>query len=439
MIVESPAALRLVAALMDLGALGATREHLIRKADIGTTSFYRLIHPLIEQGIVAVDGNRYRVPLDTLYGFRFKLWHDAERLYRLAGADRSAVLDLVSKVRQALGEKLACLWLVGSAAQNDLGPTSDLDFLAVTTGETRFHPPAGGSRPVNFVVMSATEFRERHQRLDGFIESALRYGVLLFDRDFAQGYYAAPMPAALPASAIQAEEKPLDQLRTRALALVEHDLGEARNALRAYAVSVGRLMMRAFGELPRSREALVTACAALFGTRFAASLQKATQPGTLNGAAIIACCRTLADYHHAFQSHLSHLIEFAVLPTAEDAVLESMSARILAELVPRNRLLVQVKSSSEMPSREQLSDMFSTLARGRRSDRDARGLVILNACRDLPPLERPDEFPESARKDAARRHVILLSGLDLLRAHNVLHLESKPARTVFQNMIKGAS
>ena len=84
MIVDSPAALKLMAALADLGAAGGSRQYLMRKADISTSTFYRLIGPLIENGLVQVEGPTYLMAFSSPYCFRFKLWHDMERLYDLS-------------------------------------------------------------------------------------------------------------------------------------------------------------------------------------------------------------------------------------------------------------------------------------------------------------------------------------------------------------------
>src|SRR2546421_6872906 len=106
MIVDSPATLRLMTALIDVGPSGATREHLIRKADIGTTTFYRLIARLVEHGVVTASDSRYQLLLSNPYNLRFKLWYDMERLFRLASEDRNAVLDIASRSRRELGNNL---------------------------------------------------------------------------------------------------------------------------------------------------------------------------------------------------------------------------------------------------------------------------------------------------------------------------------------------
>ena len=121
MIVDSPAALKLMAALADLGAGGGTRQYLMSKADISTSTFYRLIGPLIENGLVQVAGTTYVMAFSSAYCFRFKLWHDMERLYDLSPGDRDTVLSIASAIQsQPASGVIRALWLVGSGARDEL-------------------------------------------------------------------------------------------------------------------------------------------------------------------------------------------------------------------------------------------------------------------------------------------------------------------------------
>lgn len=450
MIVESPASLRLMTALLDVGPAGTTREHLIRKADIGTTTFYRLIGPLVEHGLVITSDNRYQVPLNNPYNLRFKLWYDMERLFRLPDEDRNAVLDIATRTRHELGNKLRCLWLVGSAAQDQLTLKSDLDFLAVTTRDSHFHPSA--TRKVNFVSMAEERFRDLYRRADGFIASALRYGIVLFERDFVQEFYAVPPPVTISPSAAHDEEQATEQLRGRFLQLVKEDrLDEARTALQAFATSVGRLLLRAFGELPPSRATLSAAAKAYFGRGVSASLSRALEVGELSKKSLVNLSRELSDYHHTFQQHVSHLTAFAALPSADPVTMQALCARVLSELAPGGSTLqskdgdavtdlagqqyvFQAKSLSAPLSAEHVRGP------GRRRDRrKPKMLLIANGFRDLPPLERGDAFTAEARKEAAAHDVALITGLELLRAHNTLHLESIPAAKILKALLSRTS
>ena len=154
MIIDSPASLKLLSSLSEIGGAGATREHLLQKADISTSTFYRQIGALIENGLVKAAGGRYSLALDGLYGYRFKLWHDVERLYRLLPEDRDMVLGVMSTMTAQARNKIKCLWLVGSAARGELQRESDLDFLLVTDGAqdpinagTQRRPHRGDSSP----------------------------------------------------------------------------------------------------------------------------------------------------------------------------------------------------------------------------------------------------------------------------------------------------
>lgn len=456
MILQSSAVLQLMSALLDVGPEGATREHLVHKADIGTTTFYRAIKPLLQRGLVTEQGNRYVLPLTHPYNFRFKLWCDMEKLYDLDDQVRNEVLDIAQRAGQELGESLSALWLVGSAAHGTMNADSDLDFLAVVRKQTLYHPR--GTRPINFVTMTEAEFRNKYAVRDDFVLTALRYGRLLRDSGFAQEFYEHAMPRTLPARQAQAKEGALERHRDNFLFFLRSkESEEARKALRSHAVSLARMMAQCFGELPRGKEDLIELSGQLFGKRFVRCLQRAVeQKGTAKS--MMELSRQLLTYQQRFHENLSHLKTFAPLTHAGGVEFEQLTATIMQELFADGERLEQgghegkdfdlsIRTSDgsmlvvacktrerglEADALQPLTALRKTMGR---KEHDRLYLVLLaNTFRSLPLLERPAPFSQNLQQTASESMVRLLSGAELLRAHNVLHLEELTAAAVAKDL-----
>lgn len=440
----SPAVVQLMAALLEVGAAGATREHLVKKADIGTTTFYRVLKPLMERGNVRQDANRYHLPLSDWYNYRFKLWYDAERLYELDDKDRNDVLDILQQARVILGPSLRALWLVGSAAHRQLQASSDLDFLAVLEEQTLYHPDA--TRPVNFVTLTEPEFRTRLEQRDGFVLSAIQYGLLLYDHDFAQPYYSDATPVQPGERKIHDVERSVERQRKRVLEHLEDDeVKLAAQELEKMSVALARLMLQSLGELPAGKADLVQLSGLYFGRRFQQWLEACMRAKT--SRQVLSALRQGTEYKARFLQNLSHLKAFAHLPQAGGVEFEQMTARIFQELLPKADVGTEkgvgsgvdvIASTSpghtyivEVKSLEREVDVATVRelgARGRASSRQNRAkhirLVLLaNNFRSVPVKDRPRSFSPEVLKEAEKFNVGLISGVDLLMAHNYMHLE----------------
>ncbi len=458
MIVESPAGLRLLSALTEIGAIGTTREYLIKRADLSTSTFYRLIGPLVENGIVKALGPRYAIAFDSPYAFRFKLWHDMERLYRLSAEDRDMVSAVVPRLRsQANFRSIRTLWLVGSGARDELSPKSDLDLLLVTD---RLEPPfvtGFQRREASVIQMTVSEFKTAVGRADGFVVSALQNGIVLLDDGFSQRFYASPPPINMSAQQSRAEESVTSEYRERVLGQIEgDDLEEARNALRHQGVHVGRLLLRAAGALWDGRERLVEASEKYYGPRWATTLGEAVLDPPRNKDAIVLLSRQIEEQHQAFQAHAEHLESFAGLATEPARRLELLCARLFRELLPASHIrkggfgvdlhvasdsnsdyLVEIKSSREVVPEALLDDARLALERAKKKlNRPTEMILVVNSWVGSPPFE-----PVVDLYRARMRHIspstVTLSGLDLLRAHNRYHLDDTEPSVVLRDLLDG--
>lgn len=458
--------LLLMIALLEVGAAGATREHLVKKASIGTTTFYRVMKPLLERGLVIQQDSRYYLPLSEWYNYRFKLWHDGERLYQLSNKDRSDVLDIMNNARHSIGDSLSCLWLVGSAAHSTLLSTSDFDFLAVVREPTLYHPTA--TRDVNFVTLTEAEFRARFDMRDGFVLAALHYGLVLFDRDFAQAYCATNVPVEFADQRLHENERAMDHQRKRFFSHIEEDdIDLAATALETLAVSLTRVMLQTLGELPAGKPDLLHLSEVFFGRRFHQWLRSALS-GKTDKTRLLTLVRLWTDYRDRFFKNTSHLKTFAGLPYSRGFEFEKQCSSILEELLSKDlpagtqlqragqldvdyttedpgtdllmkfggkSYMLQFKSVERQIDAKMVEHQFvSTQAYSRQHpDEPIVMILVANTYRSVPVAERSESFTEAVIHSADERGVVLLSGVDLLRAHNVLHLEeTTPHQTLKQ-------
>jgi len=455
MFTESPATTLLMVALLEVGNSGATREHLVSKASIGTTTFYRVLKPLLEHNLVTQLGNRYFLPLSNWYNYRFKLLHDADSLYQLGGKDRNDILDVLQQAQHSLGQSLSCLWLVGSAAHNTLDPASDLDFLAVVRESTLYNPSA--TRPVNFVTMTEAEFRERYDARDGFVLSALQYGLLLLDRDFSQPYYAKPVPLEPPASDLHDSEQALEQRRKRLLAYLEtDDLDLASRGLETLAVSLTRIILQTLGELPAGKTDLLRMAETLLGHRFHLWLRNALS-GRPDRARLIALTRQWSDYRDRFFHNMSHLKTFSRLPCSRSIEFENLCLGVLRELFQscekppagdlgidllassRETYAIALKSAERQIDPPALDNFVQCTKAWREGhhDKPIHALMIVNPCRSLPVAERPP-LPPPLIAMASRSDVLLVPATGLLRAHNSMHLENATPQQALKQLLSAS-
>lgn len=453
MFMESPATLQLMGALLEVGTAGATREHLVSKASIGTTTFYRVMKPLLERSLVTQRDNRYYLPLGNWYNYRFKLWYDSEKLYQMDDKDRQDILDILRQAQHGLRDSLVCLWLVGSAAHNTMHSGSDFDFLAVVRSTTLYSPDS--ARPVNFVTLTTEQFQDRYDKRDGFVLTALQYGILLLDRDFSQTYYGMSRP--LEPADPQDSRQVMEQRRNRLFAYLEtDDLELAARALETMAVTLSRLILQTLGELPAGKPELLELSRIMLGPRFHRWLQQALSKRNSKDR-IIRLVRQWSDYRDRFFQNLTHLKAFSRLPYSRSLEFEDLCSGILHELfsaAASDRLddspgkgvdmlvrlqnhttcAVLLKSTERHLDSTALEDLLQNTQACFQSGSDemVHVVMIANPFRSLPVTERPALPVSSLGKSAA---VHLLSAVDLLRVHNDLHLEDTTPQQALKQLL----
>lgn len=434
MILENAATIRLLSALVEVGAEGADRAYLLSKAGVANTTFYRVLKPLVRRGLVTEQGERYVLPLDNSFNFQFKRLHDVERLYELDEPTRNRVLTVQEMAKTDLKERLRALWLVGSAAHRNMQATSDLDFLAVVS-EGDYHPSV--PYPVHFTVMTEEEFQERFSVAESFVLTALRYGLLLEDQEFAQSYVARPIPVELSARALYERTDEVEERRESTLFFLSQKAREeAGESLRGYAVTVARRILRLFGVLPAGKPDLLRGCRLLLGTQFAALIEQSVRddfgPDWRSEMALLTS--QLAASYERFSSQAAHFQELAVQFVAGQ---EQFARGVLEEIfdpaswtwldryadgilrLGKRSYLVQIKSLKgpcQVGVLERLEQARKKL--NIRCDL----LVVANPYSGIPLLEQAASFSDEFLGQARAKRIRVISFLDLARYHNAMHL-----------------
>ena len=276
MILENPATVNLLKALVDIGPRGATREYVLQKTGMAQTTFYRVLKPLLRRGLVREESSRFIMPLDTPYNFLFKRLHDVEKLEELKKVDQDRVLAVFAHAKANLGSNLLALWLVGSAAHRQMTSESDLDFLAVVREESDYAPQR--SYDVHFIQMASTEFRERWADKDDFVFTALRHGLLLEDYGFAQEFYSKPIPLEIREEEFYKDEDDISGQKDSIVSYIQLKARkEAQAALANYAISIARRMLRVYNVLPAGKPDLLQALHQLFGPTITSVFRESLQ------------------------------------------------------------------------------------------------------------------------------------------------------------------
>lgn len=445
MVSRSRAELCLLGALARAGAAGASREQLTRDAGIGHATFYRQVKNLLGQGLLQEQEGRYRLDLASPYGLHFKLWHDTELLFKLPPPVRSEVQAHLRQARQDLGSHLLALWLVGSAAHGSHGPESDLDFLAVVDRPSLadYRLPALG--PVHFTVLTAQQFRQALAALEPFPLIALRHGLLLWDRGFAQEYLQRDLPVQRRGAALQATRGIVQAHRERLLFLVQAgEVAEAREALGSQGTTLAWLMLQAFGELPRHRREALDLCGRLFGPGVAGLLQALVE-GTEQPGGLLELERQAEALHCRFLEAAADLQGLANLLYARPVEGQALLVRLLRAAPgegllevgpgpagldlevrwgPQRSLVDLVVREGELEGER--VERFAE--RVQAEDGEARAVMVANPFRSLPLTDRPRALPEELLVRARGLQVRLVSLEELLRAHHRgrLEVESGP-------------
>jgi hypothetical protein len=174
--------------------------------------------------------------------------------------------------------------------------------------------------------------------------------------------------------------------------------------------------------------------------------------------------RQISEQHDSFQSQSEHLQAFAALATVGGLSLESLTARVFQELLPAGRIirehsagrqtsvdfrmegpdatvyLIECKSSREHISEALIERAVEILKRAAKSvGGPAQLIIVANSWVGKPPFEPVvDLYRRRATihaSDLGSRNLSVLSGLQVLCAHNRLHLEELDPSKVLENLL----
>lgn len=417
---------RLLTALLSSGSEGATRAQIINSSGIGTTTFYRIIKDLLAKGLVREQGDRFVLPLDVPANFWFKRSYDSKRLFKLP-AD---VLGQVLQTCGDLGRDWLAIWLTGSFAYESANSDSDIDLVVVWREGARPPRQERGARPVQIRSYSEREFVEAVEAGETFVHLVLRHGILIDDNNFAGALYRSRLLDRVRESA-----PPRDMVhafRERFLSLLQQNrLEEAREQAESLTVAAARTVLADQGFLPAAKHDLAAAVETLFGSGVADVIRVGLSSELQDRRSGVRWARGLWDWYQNYFQHAPHLREGLQIVTAGLVGFEQVVSGICAELLEgtpwrvgdsRGRedfrfetevvsILVETKSVKG-PAPADLLAKAGTLG---------CEVVILNARRSLPILERPP-IPTELKEKARDRHIHLVDSADLLRLHNRMHV-----------------
>jgi hypothetical protein len=228
-------------------------------------------------------------------------------------------------------------------------------------------------------------------------------------------------------------------------------------------------MLRTLGELPRNNTELVEASRRYFGERWAHTLSAAALSTSQDRDSMIALSRRIDEQYESFQDQAQHLQRFAAMPSAPERLLAALGAQIFRELAPTGAIerevlgvdlrvvvtngekyLIEFKSTrgplSDIAFRRAIRALehAKKLLDAKRAEEDVHLILVVNVLSELPPSARAAEDAELERlrrqirsRWGAPEHggkLSIVSGQQLLRDHNRLHLEEAPAWEILRNL-----
>lgn len=430
------AAFKLLDALLEVGTEGATREHILRKANISVRTFYKHIKEMLKVGVVQEVGNRYRLSLDSPYVFRYKQWRDLDLLYDRGETVRNAVLNIRSDALSLDGDNILCFWLVGSAARGEMKKGSDLDFLAIVRSHSEYEPKAGSFK-VQWVTMKRKEFIQKLREGDEFAVSALRQGLLLHDSGVAQKLYLSPVnkPGDL---FLRERGAVVERFRKRFFEHLEFDeLEEAEEVLCSLTETVLRSLLQYFGENPRGKSHIISLAELYFGKEINENFALAMfLEVTQSKDAIVDLHREISSYYERFLARAEHLTFVSrSLLSGHPVEFEKALRIIFSEFfsyAPQKRssieilsyemghILVQGKTLTGVPTQENLEAIIKTLKEQRSS---LTALFVANPLREVPVYERDFDALEIEMQNLAPwPEVSTITSIRLLQIYLDFHL-----------------
>jgi len=242
----------------------------------------------------------------------------------------------------------------------------------------------------------------------------------------------------------------MDRLRNRFFSALDTDVSEAREHLDSLGQTIARSIMQRLGEAVAGKDELRSALRAYFGDTLATALE----PSTVDAGRkeLVALHRRLSECYDRFTESAEHLEHTTgALLHGQPAEFEAAASEVLAELLGANAVshpdrrdqeggdlmlrlpkqpdrVVEAKSVTGAAHYAHLAHVLEQVKKYEEvTGRPARGMLLINALRDVPLLERP---PLSARltEEAEELSVHILTAERLVQAHHILHLEGDPAK-----------
>lgn len=447
------ARLLLMDALMRCGSGGATREDLMHLSGLSQGAFYKNIAPLLKDKSIRDSGDRYTLPMSVLQNYRFKIWRDSEQLRELPTDVQACIEDVVLQARELYKDDLEVVWLVGSAAHGDFqAKSSDLDFMLVTRRAVQSFNPRT-SYPVQLAILTAKEFERRIQGRDSFCLGALRYGVLLEDQGLARIWLDLPCFPELSSKPIKEIKESLEHLRRQHLFFLKNEAREdAEKSIRSYAITLGRALLAAFGELPMGKPDLLKKLAFYYSKEILPPFVSALENHSPN-------LDELEEIWNQFRAHFLDLKGFERF-LFEGKLEFSISC---AELIKRLPGVTRIKHNNQtdwafqLESRKRLyvecrstfGDQLSLsgedgdalhrfcnklLVTGSEVRSEDLGLIIFNPLNKRSPLLRAWELADEVERVLSEHRIIVVKSWDLLSFYSFWRLTGRFCDTRLANL-----
>lgn len=216
------------------------------KTGISRNWVYKVMGKLGMSGILSESGKRYKLDFSNVFCKRLKLLFDADFLQSQEDGTAKRIFAIADKIRFEAGP--LSIVLVGSAAAQKMEKGSDLDFMVVGGNK--------GNIPVfenaNVVAVSESELTGKYVKGDDFIISALVFGKIIYDREYAVKFLESPLPI-FSQELVQEKIKYCETLEERIYSLLKIDEREAKKELLYLALQAGRIVLLRKGIVPKTK------------------------------------------------------------------------------------------------------------------------------------------------------------------------------------------
>ncbi len=217
-----------------------------KKTGISRNWAYKVIGKLEKSGILSESGKKYKLDFSNIFCKRLKLLFDADFLESQENGLKKRISSIANKIRFEAGP--GSIVLVGSAAMQKMRKSSDLDFLVI--GGKREKIPFVEN--ANIVLVSEKDLAEKYMKGDDFIISALVFGKIIYDKEYATKFLESPLPI-FSQEIIQEKIKYCETLEERIYSLLKIDENKAREELLYLALQAGRLALLRKRIVPKTK------------------------------------------------------------------------------------------------------------------------------------------------------------------------------------------